>query len=131
MNEEQINKIKEIVREEEKNYNFRDIIENRFNDDDLKNIESLYELRDYLEEINEDNDITNADVIYYSNAIKYLSENDPSLNDSLEIAQEYGYTIDKINSELLASLLMTRNNEEEYSSFIDSVISECEDLFNN
>ncbi|WP_323170648.1 hypothetical protein, partial [Pantoea agglomerans] len=47
------------------------------------------------EEINQD------EVIYYSNAIKYLSDHDDSLRESLQLAHDLGYTADKINSELL------------------------------
>jgi len=47
----------------------------------------------------------NVEIIYYTNAIKFLSENDPSLTDSMSLANECGFTLNKINSELLASLL--------------------------
>jgi hypothetical protein len=69
----------------------------------------------------------NIDIIYYSDAINYLKEHDQSLCDSLEIAIEYGYTIENINSELLASLLASKNAEE---SFYD-LKSEIEDFFND
>ena len=65
------------------------------------------------------------EVIYYSNAIKYLQENDPSLNESLEIAAEYGYELKNLNSEVLASLLASRNSQE---SFFD-VRDEIEEFF--
>jgi hypothetical protein len=51
----------------------------------------------------------NVEIIYYSNAIKYLSENDPSLSESIELAEELGYTLKNLNSEILASLLASRN----------------------
>ena len=47
--------------------------------------------------------------IYYSRAMKYLSENDSSLTTSLEVAHEMGYEVNNINSELLATLLMQQN----------------------
>ena len=65
------------------------------------------------------------EVIYYSNAIKYLQENDPSLKESLEIAAEYGYELKNLNSEVLASLLASRNSQE---SFFD-VRDEIEEFF--
>jgi len=55
-----------------------------------------------------------VEIIYYYKAIKYLQEFDPSLNESLELANELGYELDNINSELLASLLATKYNEEKY-----------------
>ena len=65
------------------------------------------------------------EVIYYSNAIKYLQENDASLQESLEIAEEYGYGLKNLNSEVLASLLASRNSQE---SFYD-VRGEIEEFF--
>lgn len=65
-------------------------------------------------------------IIYYSNAIRFLSEHDPSLHESLEIAEEYGYSPCNLNSEILASLLATRMNmdnypKEEIQEFLDSL----------
>ena len=50
-------------------------------------------------------EISEDEIIYYSNAMKYLSENDNSLRESMEIADELGYKPKNINSELLATLL--------------------------
>ncbi len=44
------------------------------------------------------------EIIYYARAIEYLSKNDPSLMESLELAHEYGYAVEKLNSEVLATL---------------------------
>ena len=49
------------------------------------------------------------DIIYYSRAIEYLSENDASLVDALALAHEYGFTLDKLNSENLATILYQHN----------------------
>lgn len=68
---------------------------------------SIYEMID-------DNGGFDIDIIYYSRAIEYLSENDPSLTESLEIASEYGYSLSDINSELLASLLASQKAREEF-----------------
>lgn len=62
----------------------------------------------------QDNNGFDIDIIYYSNAIQYLKENDSSLKDSLEIAIEYGYTLENISSELLASLLASKNAVENF-----------------
>ena len=61
-----------------------------------------------------DNGGFNIDVIYYSNAINYLRENDPSLYESLSLASDMGYSLDNINSETLASLLASQNAREEF-----------------
>lgn len=49
--------------------------------------------------------IQEEEIIYYNNAIEFLKEEDQSLRESLDIAQEYGYSVEEINSELLATLL--------------------------
>ena len=70
----------------------------------------------------------NEEIIYYYKAIEYLKENDSSLNESLEIATEYGYTTDNLNSELLASLHASKAKEE---TFLEDIAPELETLFNN
>ena len=44
------------------------------------------------------------DIIYYDNAIKYLSENDASLEESLELAHDFGFTLENLSSETLATI---------------------------
>lgn len=129
MNKDQIKQLKAIIEENEKDYSFNDYVFNYIDEQELKDIEDEDDLKTYLEDLNEDHEITNAEVIYYSNAIEYLKENDPSLNECLEIADEYGYTMDKLNSELLASLLMTRNNEEDYYQFLENTLNEISVIF--
>ena len=65
------------------------------------------------------------EVIYYASAMEYLMENDNSLRESLEIAHDLGYTADKINSELLASLLKSQNERENFTE----LESEINDFF--
>tara|TARA_R110001583_G_scaffold72258_1_gene202515 strand:+ start:493 stop:921 length:429 start_codon:yes stop_codon:yes gene_type:complete len=76
----------------------------------------------------QDNGYFNEEVIYYSSAIRYLKENDPSLTESLEIATEYGYTAENLNSELLASLHASQKKE---NTFYEDIAPELENLFNN
>lgn len=76
----------------------------------------------------EDNGGFNIDVIYYSDAIEYLKQHDQSLSDSLEIAIEYGYTIENINSELLASLLKSQNVREEFNDLRNEINTFFEEL---
>lgn len=82
---------------------------------------SIYGMIDY-------NGGFNIDVIYYSNAINYLKENDPSLNESLEIASEFGYTLEDLNSELLASLLASQNARNDFFGLEDEINTFFEDL---
>ena len=83
-----------------------------------------------LEEITDvlhDNNAFDQEVIYYSTAIKYLQENDPSLSESMEIASEYGFELKNLNSEVLASLLKTQNVQNKFSDLeieIEEFLSE-------
>ena len=61
------------------------------------------------------------EIIYYSSAIKYLQENDPSLQESLEIASDYGFETKNLNSEILASLLKSQNVRDEFLYFRDEI----------
>ena len=55
-----------------------------------------------------------VEIIYYSKAIKYLTENDQSLRISLELADDLGFELKDLNSELLASLLASHNLQESF-----------------
>jgi hypothetical protein len=61
----------------------------------------------------------NVDVIYYSDAIKYLQEHDPSLRISLEMAEDLGFSIGDLSSEMLASLLASQNVRDEFYELED------------
>lgn len=87
---------------------------------DIESQEDIYEAI-------EENGGFDGEIIYYSNAIKYLAENDPSLNESMSLAYEYGYEAKNINSELLASLLYSQELRDQYSS----IESKIEDFFNS
>ena len=62
-----------------------------------------------------DNGNLDVEIIYYATAMDYLRENDTSLNECMRIASEMGYTTENLNSELLASLLASENNREEFA----------------
>jgi hypothetical protein len=67
------------------------------------------------------------EIIYYSRAMEFLSENDPSLRESLELASEFGFTLDNLNSETLASLLASQNARNDFSD----LENEINDFFEN
>lgn len=71
--------------------------------------------------------IHEQEIIYYHEAIKYLLENDASLNESIAMASEMGYDIDSINSELLATLHYQNYLNEEWFSIADEVEQLFED----
>jgi len=86
--------------------------------------------QDFFDEV-ENNGAFSVDIIYYSNAIKYLSENDTSLRESLGIAYELGYDLKNLSSEVLASLLASSNAigdfnklESEITDFFESLNEE-------
>lgn len=76
----------------------------------------------------EDNNGFDIDVIYYSNAIDYLSKNDPSLKKSLNIAAELCYEVQNLNSEILASLLASKLVREEFYE-LESEINDFFEVF--
>jgi len=89
------------------------------------NIKTFEELRDYLQE----QGLFDVEIIYYSNAMEYLSEYDPSLRTSLELAYDLGYTLENedIASEILASLLASQRLKEDFQE----LQNEIEELLEN
>ena len=84
---------------------------------------------DDLTDLIDNNNGFDVEIIYYSNAIEYLSNNDASMHESLEIADELGYELKSLSSEILASLLASRNCRQEWhdnESEIDSFILDLE-----
>ena len=66
------------------------------------------------------------EVIYYSNAIGYLSSNDPSLRESLMLASEFGFKVEDLSSETLATLHLQDQISEELNGVDDDIL----DVFN-
>jgi len=94
----------------------------------MNNLDIMYHVD--ADEVNSFDDVYEAiendrgfevEIIYYRNAMEYLMERDTSLRESLEIAHEFGYTTDNLNSELLASLLASRECREEFMSYEDEI----------
>jgi hypothetical protein len=71
---------------------------------------------DFYEDL-ENKGFFEEEIIYYYKAISYLKENDPSLRESLDIAEEFGYTVENINSELLATLLASNDVREAFFEY--------------
>ena len=72
----------------------------------------------------EDGNGFDVEIIYYSNAIEYLKNNDPSLRSSLELADEMGYSAKNLSSETLASLLASQYAREEFENSVRSKVEE-------
>jgi hypothetical protein len=66
--------------------------------------------------------------IYYSKAIAFLAEHDPSLQISLGIASELGFEVQNLNSEILASLLASKFVREEFYDLRDEIENFFEEL---
>lgn len=74
-----------------------------------------------LQELLEDKGAFNIEIIYYSKAMDYLRENDTSLNESFEIASEYGYEVQNLNSETLASLHASQKARNDFWSIEENI----------
>ena len=94
---------------------------------DIDNI-NLLDPFDSICQMIEDNSGFDIEIIYYSRAIAFLVENDPSLQESLEIASEYGYEVDNLNSEVLASLLASKLARDEFYELESEINDFFEDL---
>jgi hypothetical protein len=86
------------------------------NEEYYSEITNVKELTERIEER-----IQETEVIYYSEAISILKEEDPSLTESFEIAEEFGYTLKNLNSEVLATLIVQQRLNEELYDFIKEV----------
>ena len=87
------------------------------NEDDIEDINDVDDLYNELD----NNEAFNIDIIYYSRAMKYLSENDFSLSESIEIAVDMGYSLENINSELLASLHASQKARDDFYNIADEI----------
>lgn len=71
-----------------------------------------------------------SEIIYYSRAMEYLSQQDPSLHEACEAAAEYGYETKDLSSEILASILNEKKTREIYWDLrdeIEEILQEDED----
>tara|TARA_R110000823_G_scaffold221466_2_gene349957 strand:+ start:509 stop:868 length:360 start_codon:yes stop_codon:yes gene_type:complete len=94
-----------------------------FQIDELEEINEFEELAEKLQ----DESAFQIEIIYYSTAMEYLTRNDTSLTESLQLASDFGYEAKNLNSEILASILASENAMEE---FYDKK-NEIEEFFNN
>ena len=96
---------------------------------DYINAENVNSFNDIYDQVEEQGGF-NVEIIYYSKAMEYLMENDTSLQNSMELAADFGYTPENINSELLASLLATQYSMEELYKY-EHEITEFFDTLDN
>lgn len=125
LNEENRQKVTEFLRGLHTEIDPTDYI----NVDDLEIEDFQNDIFDTICDTIHDNNGFDQEVIYYASAMDYLRENDPSLQESLEIASEFGLEIKNLNSEVLASLLKTQNVTEEFYELRDEVNSFFSELY--
>jgi hypothetical protein len=89
---------------------------------DFDNINSFDDVIDAIDNEN----LFNVEIVYYTSAMDYLRENDPSLQECMRIASDFGYETGRLNSELLASLLASETVREDFYEYRNSI----EDFFN-
>ena len=126
-----MNNLQETHLERIKNF-FNEIELNHLNINDYLSESDLQDLdfSNAFEEINNiliEKDAFEIEIIYYSDAMKYLTLHDTSLRDSIDLAHERGYELQDINSELLASLLATQITSEAFWGYQ----SEIDEFFEN
>ena len=120
LNETQTQKIVDFFTEIENDTKIEILSNIELNDIDIENpFDSIYTAID-------ENNGFDIEIIYYSNAMEYLTRNDNSLRESIEIALDYGYELKNINSELLASILASQNSREQFNQYE----KEINELFN-
>ena len=92
-------------------------------------VEELVKLRynDIESELN-DTDFFNSEIIGYGQAMELLLKHDTSLTRSVQRAIDVGFTLEKINSELLASLLSEEILREEFKEHKDKIDDFFEEL---
>lgn len=108
--------------------------------DDMVVSDYMYSFDSYtLEDISENEieeklqeAIYEQEIIYSSKAMKYLSENDNSLQESLQLAHDMGYSCDNLNSETLATLLYQDTLQRALSDTVTEIMEAIEtELENN
>jgi len=92
-------------------------------EDLLNDFEVNYEVGDSYRSIEEDvqTRISEREVTYYSTAMEYLTSNYTSLRESLELADEMGYSPSQLNSEILATLLLQKELNDNWYEVQDEV----------
>ena len=120
MTKKTIEQLKEFFKELDKNLNHFSISDYIYSDDEIESIDQDNAFDDMLNLL-DDNGAFNIEIIYYSNAIEYLTKNDPSLRESLELAGELGYEAKNLNSETLASILASQEARIEFNDLENKI----------
>jgi|688.fasta_scaffold1301197_2 hypothetical protein len=108
---------KQEIKEIFKSGNFT-FLENSVDINNLLDIK-FKDLDDFNETLN--HYINEHEIIYYSVAIDFLRDNDTSLRESMEIAEDFGYSPKNLSSEILATLLFQKYAHDEAGLLIEEI----------
>ena len=102
-----------------------DVFENHKFNSDFFTEESMFDNFQNLTSFLDDYEAFHSYLIGYNEAIDYLADEDPSLNKSIWYAVDYGYDITRVDSELLANILIGEKRLQLWYSFqpqIESIL---------
>ena len=94
---------------------------------DIEQIDLDNPFQSIVEQVEDQNGF-DVEIIYYATAMEYLTENDTSLRESLEIASDLGYETKNLNSELLASLLASQLERDNFYALQEEIETFFEEL---
>ena len=94
---------------------------------DIEHIDTPLAFDDIFEQIAVNGGF-DIEITYYSDAMNYLSDNDPSLRESMQLASEMGFSLDSLSSETLASLLASQTERDEFYQLQDEINDFFEEL---
>jgi len=96
-------------------------------------INDHYDARDFILEQLEDHGAFQVDIIYYHKAHQYLAKHQ-AIEEALEIAEEWGYEIKDLNSEMLASLHASQESRNEFldlsMEIFENIAQTCQEYQN-
>lgn len=94
-----------------------------YEEEDRRDTDIVWFVNATYDELHEE--ILEQEVIYYANAMEYLSHYDPSLKESLQLADDLWFDCKSLNSETLATILYQENCRYNAPKFLEELI----DLF--
>ena len=88
---------------------------------EINKLDNITDIINHLNCIMYENEVLHdeSEIIYYDRAFEVLRKYDPSFEKTLNIARDYGYDIEDLNSEILASLLMYKVMEMQYNEYLE------------
>ena len=115
----------DLLQEKFDDYNYQSRYQNIKDYNDIKpEYEEIYEqiIKEFESDYVAEKYIGTIEIIYYENAMKFLTLYDPSLTESLQLVENAGFKLSNINSEILSTsllqyMLMEKWEEEKESIY--------------